>query len=344
MSARELPLPPHFNPARVGEVWPVRYSERAVDAEAWSRQHGIAPASEDTWRTCLLLVDCQNTFCLPVYELFVAGRSGRGAIDDNIRLCEFIYRNLPSISRVIATLDTHSAFQIFHPIFWVNDNGEHPAGQTIISLADVEHGRWRVNAAVAPAIGGDNEARLQRYSEYYVRRLTESGKYPLMIWPYHAMLGGTGHALVAAVEEAVFFHGIARRSVVQYEIKGESPWTEHYSVFNPEVREDHEGQPLTDRGRDIIQTLSEYERIIIAGQAKSHCVAWSIDDLLSEARVRDPSLVNRIHLLEDCMSPVVVPGVVDFTEQADAAFARFSKAGIQIVRSTWSMERWPGTP
>ncbi|MHC5830176.1 MAG: isochorismatase, partial [Nostoc sp.] len=40
-----------------------------------------------------------------------------------------------------------------------------------------------------------------------------------------------------------------------------------------------------------------------------------------------------IYLLEDCTSPVVVPGVVDYTEQADAAFTRFAEAGMHIVKS-----------
>ena len=38
--------------------------------------------------------DVQNTFCLPDFELFVSGRSGTGAVDDNRRLCEFIYRHI----------------------------------------------------------------------------------------------------------------------------------------------------------------------------------------------------------------------------------------------------------
>ena len=39
---------------------------------------------------------------------------------------------------------------------------------------------------------------------------------------------------------------------------------------------------------------------------------------------------------------VVVPGVVDFTEQADAAYARFAEAGMQVVQSTQPMADWPG--
>ena len=51
-----------------------------------------------------------------------------------------------------------------------------------------------------------------RHLEYYTRRLAAGGKFELTIWPYHSMLGGIGHALVSAVEEAIFFHSVARHS------------------------------------------------------------------------------------------------------------------------------------
>jgi nicotinamidase-related amidase len=63
-------------------------------------------------------------------------------------------------------------------------------------------------------------------------------------------------------------------------------------------------------------------------------VAWTVDDLLHLA----PELASRLYLLEDCTSPVVVPGVVDFTERADTAFARFVEAGVHVIRST---DPWP---
>src|SRR5262245_12672424 len=103
---RELPIPPHFERDRVGTVWRVPYQERAATATAWAREHELRPAAEDAPRICLVAVDVQNTFCVPGFELFVGGRSGMGAVDDNVRLCEFIYRNLAALTRVIPTLDT----------------------------------------------------------------------------------------------------------------------------------------------------------------------------------------------------------------------------------------------
>ena len=82
--------------------------------------------------------------------------------------------------------------------------------------------------------------------------------------------------------------------------------------------------------------------MIIAGQAKSHCVAWTIRDLLEELAPPDARLAGKVYLMEDCTSPVVVPGVVDFTDQANEAYTSFAEAGMNIVRSTDPMSDWPG--
>ncbi len=337
---RELPIPPHFDPELVGEVWRVPYQERAALATAWAKEHGIRPAAEDGFRVCLVVVDVQNTFCVPGFELFVGGRSGTGAVDDNRRLCAFIYRNLATITRVVPTMDTHHAMQIFHPIYLINDRGEHPAPFTLVSAEDVEQGVWRFNAAIAPSLALDPDYA-QRLLLHYTRRMAAGGKYALTIWPYHSMLGGIGHALVAAMEEAIFFHGIARASQPDFQVKGSNPLTEHYSVIGPEVLEGPSGEAIAQRNHALVDQLHRYDAVVIAGQAKSHCVAWTIADLLDEVRARDMSLAGRVYLLEDCTSPVVVPGVIDYTEQADAAFRRFAESGFHVVRSTDPMATWP---
>jgi nicotinamidase-related amidase len=320
-------------------LYRVPYGERAAEARAWARAHGIPPAKGDRRRVGLLLIDVQNTFCLPEFELFVAGRSGDGAVADNARLSAFLYTNLASISEVVATLDTHSALQIFHPVFWVDDRGEHPPPHTVVTERDVDAGRYRINpqvAAAIPSLGPDPAA----FARHYVGRLEAGGKYPLTIWPYHAMLGGLGHALVSAVEEAVFFHSVARSAPVRFEIKGQNPLTENYSVLAPEVDEDHEGRSLVGRNHALVDHLLGFDALLVAGQAKSHCVAWTVADLLAEIERRDPALARRVLLLEDCSSPVCVPGVVDFTDSADAAYQRFVAAGMRVVSSTASRREW----
>ncbi len=338
---QELPLPAHFDPGRVGEVWRVPYEERAREAPAWAAQHGIRPAGEDERRVCLLAVDVQNTFCIPDFELFVAGRSGSGAVDDNRRLCEFIYRNLGTITQVFPSLDTHHAMQIFHAIWLVDEQGEHPSPYTLISAEEVAAGRWRVNPAVAAALGLELDYA-ERHLAHYTRRLAAGGKYDLTIWPYHALLGGIGHALVAAVEEAIFFHGVARLSSPDFQVKGEQRLTEHYSMLGPEVTEGPDGDLLEGKNRALIERLLEFDVVIVAGQAKSHCLAWTIDDLLEDDDVQERRLAEHTYLLEDCTSPVVVPGVVDYTDEANAAFERYREAGLNVVRSTEPIASWPG--
>jgi len=336
----QLPVPEHFAPERVGEVWRVHYQDRAREAEAWATRHAIRPASEDRFRIALVAVDVQNTFCVPGFELYVGGRSGTGAVEDNRRLCEFLYRNLASITAIAPTLDTHEAIQIFHPAFLTDAGGKHPEPFTTVSEEDVSRGRWRFSPSVADTLGL-GERKAERYLRHYVATLARRGKYELTVWPYHAMLGGIGHALVAAFEEAVFFHTIVRAARPDFEIKGRNPLTEHYSVLGPEVREGAEGEVIDRKNENFLRRLAEFDAVVIAGQAKSHCVAWTIDDLLVEVRAIDENLVRKVYLLEDCTSPVVVPGVVDYTEQADAAFRRFAEAGMHVVRSTDPINSWP---
>lgn len=343
LSTAQIPLPKHFDPTRVSEVWRIPYQERVSQAREWKKQYDIPPASEDAVRTCLLLVDVQNTFCIPQFELFVAGKSGNGAVDDNVRLCEFIYKNLKDITKIVCTLDTHIAMQIFHEIFWVDEKGLHPIPlQTLITLGDIESGKWRVNPVIVENIEGHDEGYqwLRKYGEHYIKTLTTDGKYPLTIWPYHAMFGGIGHSVVSSVDEACFFHAIAKSSQTRYEIKGLNPLTENYSVFRPEVLNDREGNPIAHKKTEFLKMFLDYDRVIIAGQAKSHCVVWTISDLLSEIQEIDVNLTDKIYLVEDLTSPVVVPGVVDYTDSANSAFSEFQDAGMHVVKSTEPLESW----
>ncbi len=337
-----LPIPPFFEADRVGTIWRVPYQQRAADAKAWAAQHGITPAAEDARRIGLVLIDVQNTFCIPDFELFVGGRSGRGAVEDNLRLCRFIYQNLGQITAIVPTLDTHTAMQVFHAEFWVDPAGVNPPPMTLIHYDDVVQGKWRVNPAIVPGLGATSYDQLQDYALHYTKTLDERGKYPLTIWPYHSMLGGIGHALVPAVEEACFVHALACHSQTRFELKGSHPLTENYSVLSPEVTQDGTGRAIAQRNTPLIQFLLEFDAVIVAGQAKSHCVAWTVADLLAAIQAEDPNLAQKVYLLEDCTSAVVVPDVVDFTDQAHATFERFAQAGMHLVQSIWPLAEWPG--
>ena len=328
-----LPIPDFFDPSRVGEIWKVDYSARAADAKAFALQHDLKPVGASSGRISLLLIDVQNTFCLPGFELFVGGRSGNGAVEDNVRLCQFIYRNLDKLTHIIATMDTHKSHQIFHPIFFINAQGDHPAPYTDIHVDELQSGKWTFNPALAPQFGIAPEYG-QQMVLHYAETLKKVGKYALTVWPYHAMLGGIGHALVPAVEEAIFFHSHVRTDQPHFAIKGDRPFTENYSVVGPEVLTGPMGEVLGGHDPQFIQHLQEVDKLYIAGQAKSHCVAWTVQDLLDDILAVDPQLAKKVYLLEDCSSAVVVPGVVDHTDAANDAYAWFAKAGMRVIKST----------
>ena len=51
--------------------------------------------------------------------------------------------------------------------------------------------------------------------------------------------------------------------------------------------------------------LADADEILVAGEASSHCVLWSVNDLVRAARTAGPGTAAKITILEDCMSPVV---------------------------------------
>ena len=91
---------------------------------------------------------------------------------------------------------------------------------------------------------------------------------------------------------------------------------------------------------DLLRLVEDYDAVIITGQAKSHCVAWTVNDLLDALEARGQGhLAQRIYLLEDTTSPVVVPGA-DFTEAADQAYARFAQRGAHRVTTDQPLDTW----
>ena len=328
-------IPKHYDASKADQVYPIAYQNLAQDGIVFKAVHKITDAAIDGFKIALMPIDMQNTFGIPGFELSV-----QNAPEDTKRLAQFIYANLGRITKIFPTMDTHRAMQIFHSMFFLDTNGNHVPAMTMISSDDLIKGVYVVNPGVAKSLGVSYTA-LRKHVIHYAQSLEKKGKYQLTIWPYHAMLGGIGHAMIALIEEAVFFHTVARNSESGIEIKGGNPLTENYSVLSPEVLDTYDNTAIAQRNSRFIEKLLNYDMLIIAGQAKSHCVAWTIDDLLTDIMAKDPSLAKKVYLLEDCTSPVVIPGVVDFTDQANQAFERFRNAGMHIVKSTDPIDQWP---
>ncbi len=343
-----LPLPTFYEPRRAAEY--AYRPDAAVIAEAsatWRAQHAIRPSAADETRIHLLLIDVQKDFCFPEGSLYVAGRSGTGAIDDSRRIAELVYRNLGVLTEITTTMDTHLAYQIFFPSFWLDKTDAPLTAHRVVTSDQIAAGEVRPNPAMAKWLCGGNYTWLCKQALHYTKELEKAGKYQLYLWPPHCLLGSDGHALAGIVHEARLFHAFARTSQSSVEVKGGNPLTENYSVLRPEVLSRFDGAALAQRNTQFVQTLLAADAVVIAGQAASHCVKSTIDDLLGEIAAQDPALAKKVYLVTDCMSAVTVPDgiggyAVDFTDQADAALAKFANAGMNLVRSTDPITSWPG--
>ncbi|MDR2540520.1 MAG: isochorismatase [Candidatus Peribacteria bacterium] len=328
-------IPRHYDASKADQVYKVDYKGLAEKAIAYKQAEGITNSAMDKYKIALMPIDEQITFGIPGFELFV-----QNAPEDTKRLAEWLYRNFGRITTIFPTMDTHTAMQIFHSLFFIDASGIPVAPNTVISSDDLTKGIYQVNPAVATALGV-GYTTLTKHVLHYTQSLERNGKYSLIIWDYHAMLGGIGHALIPLLEEAIFFHTQVRNSQPGIEIKGGSPLTENYSVLSPEVLNTYDGSPIASKNARFIEKLLNYDMVIIAGQAKSHCVAFSIEDLLTEIQAKDPALAKKVYLLEDCTSPVVIPNGPDFTDQGNQAFERFRNAGMHLVKSTTPIDQWP---
>jgi nicotinamidase-related amidase len=348
MSTTELPMPAFYDPANVvNDARWIDYAALQAAAIDWRRQHNLKASATDRVKIGVLVVDNQNTFCHPKGELYVAGASGTGAVDDSRRLVEFGYRNLGLITAWHCTLDTHRAYAVFHPSFLVDEQGAHPTPFTTVSNKDIQDGVWKPSPFMTSALGISLMAA-ERHLMHYTEALEKAGRYALTIWPYHGMLGDKGHNLVSGLAELVNFHGFARGAQPGFEVKGTHPLVENYSVLGPEVTALFNGTPVP-RNTAFIELLLKYDVLVITGQAKSHCVAWTIDDLLREIVARDPELARKVYLLEDCTTSIVVKTpngavIYDYGPDADAAFDKFRAAGMHLVKSTDPMDTWPDFP
>jgi nicotinamidase/pyrazinamidase len=252
----------------------------------------------------LLIIDAQFDFCVPQGTLYVPG-----AEQDIKRLIALIGRASHRIGHIIATLDTHPVLDIAHPGFWENANGQSPPPFTAISSADVEKGTW------VPRFEVD-------YVRDYVRQLEEQGEFQHFIWPEHCLNGTRGAALVDSLAHALREWSHLSQRNYQTVVKGEHPLAEHFGVFRAQIPVP--GCSKTELNEPLLSELSQNDEIWIAGEARSHCVATSLQQMLRYA----PGLAPKVVLLTDCMSDVTGLGYL-----ADPIYAEARKAGVRFTTS-----------
>lgn len=246
-----------------------------------------------------LIIDPQNDFCdilareLPPDPLR-RGASLRpalpvpGAHEDMRRLAAFVRRAGSQAAAIHVTLDSHHPLHIANPHWWADDSGRSPKPFTVIGANEIRAGRWRAR-----------DPRRQASTLAYVEALAASGRYALVVWPEHCLIGHWGHNVHAELAAALDAWERERLQQVDYVLKGSNPGTEHYSAVRAEVPDPDD--PATRLNATLIDRLAAAGSIVVAGEALSHCVANTVRDL---ADALGAEQVRKFVLLTDCTSPV----------------------------------------
>lgn len=339
-----LPAPPFFDPKHASDpYYRPDMGEIIRLASTWRAQHGIRKAQQKTG-IALFNVDPNKTFNFPPPwgALFVAGRSGRAAIDDTATTAQFIYRNLAILDKIFASLDAHPVWAVFNALAHLTRGGDYPTDFTVIPADDYASGKYHANPVMAEALGA-SESFLNRQWLYYCQEIERLGRERLTIWPTHGLLGEFDQGIVGLFDEARMFHSIVRGVQNPLILKGQSSWTENLSVFRPDVSTFWNGKPIpgASPNRRLIRELAGYLAVIMVGQAGSHCQGWSTLDLLDMFYAIDPTFVSKVYILADCTSAVVTP-YRDYTDQMLNMFDEYRNRGAHVVKSTDPMASWPG--
>lgn len=241
----------------------------------------------------VLAIDIQNDFCDPKGSLYV-----QGAEFDVARCAKFISNN-SLISDIHITMDTHHIIDISHPIWWANrETGKMPKPFEVVTnefYFAANSNNWS-------------------YSELYLDNIP--GQH--VIWPEHCIIGTYGHNLHKEFQSAIDSWVRYSKKNPTYHIKGDNPLTEHYSAVKPEFSEKAE-----DVNLKLYRAIDDAKKVVVMGQASSHCVGKTLYDLISMGIRGD-----KFYYLDDCCSPV--PG---FEEKERDYIDFFKEQGVTVINS-----------
>lgn len=277
----------------------------------------------------LVVIDPQNSFCdilanpgdpvglaLPDGTKFRSTLPVPGALADMARVAKLIQRVGDRLEDIHVTLDSHRVIDVAHPGFWRDDNGKNPNPFTMISHDDVKNRIWSPRS----------EAYRQRMLDY-TAALQAAGKFVLMIWPEHCLIGSWGHNVVDVLKVELDAWERKQFANVDYLTKGSNPFVEHYGALMAEVPEQND--PSTQLNAGFLTILQDADIIGIAGEASSHCVKTTVEQIVDN--IGDAHL-SKISLLQDCMSPVpAVPGGPDFPAIAQQFFQTMRSRGLVLT-------------
>ena len=263
----------------------------------------------------LVVIDPQNDFMdLPQSKLAVAGANA-----DMDRLATFVRTHGKRLEEIHVTLDSHQVVDIAHPAWWRDAQGKQVQPFTLIKADDIRAGIY------VPRDPGQLKRSLA-----YAEALEKTGKYFLFIWPEHCLIGTWGHGIQENLANALNEWQRDEYAMVDYVTKGSNPFTEHYGGLMAEVPDPND--PSTQLNTGLINTLQTADIILIAGEALSHCVMATINQIADNI---GEDHIGKMVILTDATSPVAqAPGGPDFPKMAADWLVDIQKRGVQVSTTT----------
>ncbi|MEO6623795.1 MAG: cysteine hydrolase [Burkholderiaceae bacterium] len=260
-------------------------------------------------RLRLLIIDPQNDFM----DIAGATLPVPGAEADMQRVAGLVRRLQARIDDIVVTLDSHNSIGIERVTFWQLEGGGAVPPFSAVTAANVRAGRF------AP-----RDAHLRQGVLEYLDALEAGSGRTLIVWPVHCVIGSWGHNIHADLYAALADWEFARMRPSEKVLKGTHPMTEQYSAFRAEVPRADDIR--TQNNATLMARVGRGdELLLVAGEALSHCVAASGDDMLAQL---DAQRLRRTVFLTDCMSPVT-----GFSAQGEEFLERARKAGARTISS-----------
>lgn len=287
----------------------------------------------------LLLIDPQNSFNAVVElheqqvkhngELCVTPGSTK-AMQSMQNVADLISRGGHKLNDVHITMDSHHPLHIAHPRWFKDSAGNHPNPFTLMRADGDKIIGFTMDAQGKTTDIGEYFVTLPSLTDHtitYLNSLSAGGRYPHCIWPYHCIIGTTGHNIVDPVMEAVWKWENEIGGFADIVTKGSNPKVEHFSAVKAEVEDAVD--PSTLLNTELIKVLMEADLVLLAGQARSHCLANTVRDIADEFKTDGDSFIKKCVLLEDATNDV--PG---FEFLGDKFVSDMTARGMKVGKTT----------
>lgn len=245
-----------------------------------------------------------------------------GSSKDAERIAKMIREHKTQIGEIFVTLDSHHKKHIAHQAFWSDredGKGNPPGLFSSITAKDLEEGKWF-----------PKDLSLKNHCKAYAEKLKKAkNNFDLIIWPDHCLIGTVGHAVQDDIQLALReWSETNYTKTVKYIHKGMNCLTEMYSAIEAEVPIPTD--PTTTTNYELLNQLKTAKRLLICGQALSHCVNFTTRDIMYHWKDKKNS---DIFVLEDGCSSV--PGFEKFSNE----FIAFVKAeGVRVTKTSHAFD------